>query len=267
MGVSVGTDGNTYVIEDNFLVYGATQEVLTAIATNFLNYADYAPYTPCSFISSANPWLEVGDVVKVTATDKILTVPILNRRFKGIQSPKDTYQARGTEKYSDTYESPFKTEIKQLRSRTNKLTQTIDETRSEITRVEKDVNGELVKMQSSITQTAQSINTKVSKGDVVSEINQSAEEISLKGNRVVIQSDKFKLNADGTIQSTGGSIGGWEITDEYLQGVSSAGSYMRMYPGGKQYVSDGYIRDFFIVVYTSSGTPLGGITASGWQTI
>jgi hypothetical protein len=102
-----------------------------------------------------------------------------------------------------------------LRSRTNKLTQTIDETRSEITRVEANVNGELVKMQSSITQTAQSINSKVSKGDVVSEINQSADKISLKSNRISIDSTNLKISEDGKLESHEGKFYG----DVYCYGT------------------------------------------------
>lgn len=66
--------------------------------------------------------------------------------------------------------------------------------------------------------TTDEINLKVSKKvngeDIVSIINQSAEQITLKGNRVVIESDKFNLNADGTIEATGGTIGGFSLNSE-----------------------------------------------------
>lgn len=62
--------------------------------------------------------------------------------------------------------------------------------------------------------TKDEIELKVSKDDVVSTINQSAEQITLKGNRVVIESDKFDLNADGTIEATGGTVGGFSMNEE-----------------------------------------------------
>lgn len=54
-------------------------------------------------------------------------------------------------------------------------------------------------MQSSITQNSQSISLKVSKSNLVSEINQSAGTIKLTSNRFVVESDNFKLTANGTI--------------------------------------------------------------------
>lgn len=47
---------------------------------------------------------------------------------------------------------------------------------------------------------------KVSNGNVVSEINQSAEAILLSGNRVVIDSEKFKLTKDGDIKMLSATI-------------------------------------------------------------
>ena len=66
-------------------------------------------------------------------------------------------------------------------------------------------------MQSQITQNAESIKSKVSKGDVSSEISQEAGDITIKANRVSIESDKFKLNKNGAVEAsdmkiTGGSI-------------------------------------------------------------
>lgn len=62
--------------------------------------------------------------------------------------------------------------------------------------------------------TKEGIESKVSKDDVVSTINQSAEQITLTGNRVVIESDNFNLHADGTIEATGGTVGGFSMNDE-----------------------------------------------------
>ena len=55
---------------------------------------------------------------------------------------------------------------------------------------------------------------KVGKDEVVSTINQSAEQITLKGNRIVIESDNFNLTADGTVQAVAGEIAGFNISNE-----------------------------------------------------
>ena len=57
---------------------------------------------------------------------------------------------------------------------------------------------------------------KTDTGQIVSMLNASADMISLTGNRVTIDSDKFKLAADGSIEATGGTIGGWSIYPGYL---------------------------------------------------
>lgn len=57
---------------------------------------------------------------------------------------------------------------------------------------------------------------KTDNGQIVSMLNASADMISLAGNRVTIDSDKFKLAADGSIEATGGTIGGWSIYPGYL---------------------------------------------------
>lgn len=85
-----------------------------------------------------------------------------------------------------------------------------------------------VEMEAKIEETAEGINLEVSKKvgkeELVSQINVSSGTIELKGNRVIIESDKFKLSAEGaieatdgtfkgTIESIEGSIGGWKICD------------------------------------------------------
>ena len=70
-----------------------------------------------------------------------------------------------------------------------------------------------VEMNSAITQTADEINLEVSKkvgeDEVISTINQSAEKIELKANRLVIDSDYFKLSEEGNVTAVSGDIGGF----------------------------------------------------------
>lgn len=179
LGYSYGSDGNTYVIEDNFLMYGASDSTLQTVAKNFYDYAQYIAYTPSQLKTKGAPWREVGDLLLVVADKRTITIPILNRQLSGITALKDTYIAKGTETYGEVKNSPTE-QLKQLQSRTNRLTRTLDETKSVVA---KKVDGE----------------------DVVSVINQSAEEILLKGNRVVIESDKFKLSKDGSAMFTSNS--------------------------------------------------------------
>lgn len=70
------------------------------------------------------------------------------------------------------------------------------------------------------------ITSKVTKGSVVSEINQTSEEIRLTGNRVVIQSTHFSVTADGHITATGGTIGGFAISSAYLANNTNRLNYL-----------------------------------------
>lgn len=140
LGISVGEDGNTYTIEDNFLVYGDTEENLTVVAQNIFDYAKHLTYTPASLKCNGKPWREVGDMIQVYANDRVFHTPIMNRVLSGIQALTDVYSSQGRETYEEQQETGYTAEIKKLKSRTNVLTRTIDETRSEITRVETEVN-------------------------------------------------------------------------------------------------------------------------------
>ena len=85
-------------------------------------------------------------------------------------------------------------------------------------------------MNSAITQSANSVLTtvssnyatkaslelKVDKDKLISEINASADVITLKSNRFVLDSTNAKISADGTVNFIGGTIGGWNITNNAL---------------------------------------------------
>ena len=87
-------------------------------------------------------------------------------------------------------------------------------------------------MNSAITQSANSVLTtvssnyatkaslelKVDKNKLISEINASADVITLKSNRFVLDSTNAKIAADGTVNFTGGTIGGWNISSTKLSG-------------------------------------------------
>lgn len=101
-------------------------------------------------------------------------------------------------------------------------------------------------MNSAITQSANSVLTtvssnyatkaslevKIDKDKLISEINASADVITLKSNRFVLDSTNAKIAADGTVNFIGGTIGGWNITTHYLKSDKLA--------------SDGYLRRVFL---------------------
>lgn len=96
----------------------------------------------------------------------------------------------------------------------NGLTQSVE---SSLTSKTEDIiytaDSKLKGVTSEINRLSSGLQLKVSKGDVVSEINQSPEKISLKANRIEIDSDTFKLSADGKIVAESGTIAGFDLTN------------------------------------------------------
>lgn len=108
----------------------------------------------------------------------------------------------------------------------------------------------------SIKKNEDEIALRVKSGDVVSEVNQSAEQITLKGNRIVVESTNWTVNADGSqtcrnIDISGGNInldgGKLNINDK-----SNSGIIITSWNGAK---------------YNYGGNNLYGYNTSGVQTI
>lgn len=193
LGYSYGTDGNEYIIQDNFLLYGADNDTLDTVARNFYANAKDIEYTPSELRCIGAPWREVGDLLTVVTDKKTISLPILNRRLEGICALKDVYSAKGKEIYVEKQNGTYE-QIKKLQSRTNKLSRDLDETVSTITKIEDSVT----EMESEIKQTAEEITLEVSKkvdeDKIVSAINQSAESIK-------INASKIELNGAVTFSS------------------------------------------------------------------
>ena len=106
---------------------------------------------------------------------------------------------------------------------------TADTAISRITVAEGSITSEVTRakaaeesLSSSITQTANSISSKVSKGSVISEINQSPESVTIKASKInfnglVTANSYFQILTNGSMKATSGTIGGWEIASTYLK--------------------------------------------------
>lgn len=222
IGAVAGEGENLYVIEDNFLCYGKTAADLQTIVDNIYNTIKDVSYLPYEAEVLGNPCLEVADRVRVRARNKIIESYILKRTIKGIQSIRDTYSATGEEVQSKNVNSVGKSII-QLKKRTNTLKRTVDETISEIysldesgekvSRIQQNTDAialEVVRatdkeseLSSMIEQTAEAISLKVNKGEVSSEISVESGGVSIKGNRLTVESDNFKLDGSGMVEATG----------------------------------------------------------------
>lgn len=248
IGAIVGTDGNTYIMQDNFLVYGKSSTDLTTIATNLLSVIEGISYTPFNIKAIyGNPCYEIGDAITVVTRNKTFNSYIFNRTLKGIQAINDTIKADGVEYYTENLNSA-NVQMQQLKRQTNELSRTVEETKSTITSIEMvaetannnaqtalDNVGEaydkatealdtvgsfderITKNESSITQNAKEIELKVSSDEIISTINQSAEEVRIQADKIKLEgtvtaNKTFKILDNGSVQITGGYIN--IITDD-----------------------------------------------------
>lgn len=161
---NIGTEGNKYIVEDNFLMYGKTQQELVNIATNLLSVIGGISYRPCQLNVLGNPCVEVGDAITVKTTNETINTYVLRRKLSGIQMLKDVISVEGVKEYTENVNS-FQKSLKQLESKTNVLTRTLEETRSEITEITTNIENNYsttTEMNSAITQSAEKVESTVS---------------------------------------------------------------------------------------------------------
>ena len=216
-GAIVGTSGNNYSITGNFLVSDKTGTELEQIANNLLPIMAEAEYTPIkSCTTVGNPCMTLGDPIRFNTTREIVETYLLQRTLTGVQSKRDSISAQGTQTHSAKVNS-IRDTIESVERRTGKLERNADHLQSTYEDLEKQTNSKFEQtadaitaevtraqgaegnLSSQISIVAGEVSSKVSSGDVVSEINQSAEQITLRGNRLVVESNNFQLDASGYV--------------------------------------------------------------------
>lgn len=216
-GALVGTSGNNYVISGNFLVSDKTGAELEQIANNVFPIMKQASYTPIkSSTCVGNPCLELGDPIRFNTSREIVETYILKRTLTGVQSKRDAITSQGLENYSkknitmremiagvarrtsalERNADYLKIQFDDLdESTTSRLDMAANQIQAEVTRA-MGIEGNL---SSQLSMVAGEVSTKVSRGDVVSEINLSPDQITLRGNRLVVDSNNFQLDANGKV--------------------------------------------------------------------
>lgn len=142
IGVIVGDGSNSYIIEDNFLVYGKSSAELTYIANNIFTKIKGLAYRPFTVECIGNPCIPVGAPVRVISTYATIDSYVFTRTLKGVQSLSDTYAAAGNEHRTGKVNS-IQRQIIQLKGRSNVLSQTIEETRNTISDIEQGLKNEI----------------------------------------------------------------------------------------------------------------------------
>lgn len=212
-GAIVGTSGNNYSITGNFLVSDKTGAELEQIANNLLPIMKQAAYTPIkSCTCVGNPCLTLGEPIRFNTTREIVETYLLQRTLTGVQSKRDSISAQGTQTHSARVNS-IRDTIESVERRTGKLERNADHLQSTYEDLEEQIN-------TKFEQTAKSISAEVNRAQkaegqldaslelklgrdendqVISMINASADQIVLRGNRLIVECNNFELDALGRV--------------------------------------------------------------------
>ncbi len=245
-GAIVGKAGNTYVISGNFLVSDKTGAELEQIANNLLLIMKQAVYTPIkSCTTVGNPCLTLGEPIRFNTTREIVETYLLQRTLTGVQSKRDSISAQGTQTHSAKVNS-IRDTIESVQKRTSKLERNADHLQSTYEDLEKQTNtkfeqtanaitaeatraqGAEGKLSSQISIVAGEVSSKVSRGDVVSEINQTADTISLRAGHLEIDCNNFQVDKYTGDAKIGGTLSFYEDFSESHSGEIQYGKL----PGG-----------------------------------
>lgn len=212
-GAIVGTAGNNYSITGNFLVSDKTGSELEQIANNLLPIIKQAAYTPIkSCTCVGNPCLTLGEPIRFNTTREIVETYLLQRTLTGVQSKRDSISAQGTQTHSAKVNS-IRDTIESVERRTGKLERNADhlqstyedleeQTNTKFEQTAKSISAEVNRAQKAEGQLDASLELKLGRDEndqVVSMINASADQITLSGNRLIVNSNNFQLDGNGRV--------------------------------------------------------------------
>lgn len=212
-GAIVGTAGNNYSITGNFLVSDKTGAELEQIANNLLPVMKQAAYTPIkSCTCVGNPCLTLGEPIRFNTTREIVETYLLQRTLTGVQSKRDSISAQGTQTHSAKVNS-IRDAIESVERRTGKLERNADhlqstyddleeQTNTKFEQTAKSISAEVNRAQKAEGQLDASLELKLGRDEndqVISMINASADQIMLRGNRLIVESNNFRLDGNGKV--------------------------------------------------------------------
>lgn len=212
-GAIVGTSGNNYSITGNFLVSDKTGAELEQIANNLLPIMKQAAYTPIkSCTCVGNPCLTLGEPIRFNTTREIVETYLLQRTLTGVQSKRDSISAQGTQTHSVKVNS-IRDMIESVQRRTGKLERNADhlqstyedleeQTNTKFEQTTKSIVAEVNRAQKAEGQLDASLELKLGRDEndqVISMINASADQIVLRGNRLIVECNNFELDGSGRV--------------------------------------------------------------------
>jgi hypothetical protein len=212
-GMMVGTAGNNYVISGNFLVSDKTGTELEQVANNILpvmKQAEYIPIKSCTCVG--NPCLMLGEPIRFNTSREIVETYLLQRILTGVQCKRDSITAQGTQTHAAKVNS-IRDTLESVQRRTSKLERNADhllstyedleeQTSSRFEQTAKRISAEVDRAQKAEGQLDASLELKLGRDEndqVISMINASADQIVLRGNRLIVECNNFELDGSGRV--------------------------------------------------------------------
>lgn len=236
VSLTVGTGNNAYNIVNNILLYQDYEDILPHVQ-RLIESVRNTNYRPFTATVVGNPCVEVGDGVKLRTRKQIVESYVLTRILRGGQALFDDIETKGVYRYTDN---------------SNSLREQVNQVSGRVTSVSRDLVSLDERTSTRFEQTDDSINllveTKVDSGTVSTSLSAESEGITITGQRLVVDTDYWDLEADGTQKVMDGN--GNVVVEIGQNGITLSG-------GAKLINSNGVATN---LTYTSGGTP----SVMGW---
>lgn len=213
----VGTDGNTYFLDNNLLFYGDEGSAAqTTALTNLLNAIKDFTYRPFSVRTYGNPMMDLGTNIIINTANQEIDSFVMNRYLKGIQAMMDEYSAYGNMTYPEEV-NRVKTQIQRTAGKTAQIATELNDIEAKIV-LKVDNNGKIVQAELSADPTGSAFKILADNIDFIAD-----DVLTLAAKNIGVQATNFKIDkTTGLMECKGGSIGGFTIdTTKLYNGMTS----------------------------------------------
>lgn len=236
IGILTGDGTNGYVIQENpFLTFSGDTEGQAIATPIYERLASFPEYTPGNAEWFGDWSYRPGDVITVSYDGVNYRYPIFGYTLKWAGSAKISLESTGNE-YRDVLDAKSReswavgrkmleinksidgvkivaSEAKETSesavSKVAEMSLTVDGIKTSVEKVETDQED----LRTEISQTAEEIEAKVSKGEVIAAINLTAESAKIQAPKIALEgivtaNEKFKVLLDGSVEATDGKFSG-----------------------------------------------------------
>lgn len=209
IGVIIGDGDNGYQIMDNPCLYGDSDAEIRPLGVPIFNRLEaFAPFRPITARAVCDWAIRPGDMISITLNGISYPLPVYRQVI--------TWNGGGARVNYENTGAPRRPVMSQSNRRVfnqKKAMHEISETVDGITRRIVDAEGNIANMQLSVDGLSVEISNKVGDDEIISKINQSAEQVSILAERISLEgivtaNSRFKILLDGSMEASNGKFSG-----------------------------------------------------------